>query len=95
MCFFILPGRSNKFVHPRPALVTAITTAQLWKNGVATVLSANGSNGIAQGVYVKSGDVYVSEAGFMNGPVRLWKNNIPTLLTTGSNFNSVSSVIVK
>jgi hypothetical protein len=69
--------------------------AQVWKNGVATVLSASGSNGIAQGVYVKNGDVYVSEAGFMNGPVRIWKNNIPTLLTTGSNFNSVSSVIVR
>lgn len=69
--------------------------AQLWKNGVATQLSIGGSNGIAQGVFVKNGDVYVSEAGFMNGPVRIWKNNIPTLLTTGSNFNSVSSVIVK
>ncbi len=69
--------------------------AQLWKNGVATVLSANGSNGIAQGVFVKNGDVYVSEAGFMNGPIRIWKNNIPTLLTTGNNFNSVGSVIVR
>ena len=69
--------------------------AQLWKNGVATVLSVSGSNGIAQSVYVKNGDVYVSEFGFISGPVRLWKNNIPTLLTTGANFNSVSSVIVK
>ena len=69
--------------------------AQLWKNGVATVLSASGSNGIAQSVYVKNGDVYVSELGFLSGPVRLWKNNIPTLLTTGANFNAVSSVIVK
>ena len=69
--------------------------AQVWKNGVATVLSASGSNGIAQSVYVKNGDVYVSEAGFISGPVRLWKNNLPTLLTTGSNFNAVSSVIVR
>lgn len=69
--------------------------AQMWKNGVATVLSASGSNGIAHGVYVKDTDVYVSEAGFINGPVRLWKNNIPTLLTTGSNYNSVNSVIVR
>ncbi|MEO7483512.1 MAG: hypothetical protein ABIT81_07105 [Ferruginibacter sp.] len=69
--------------------------AQLWKNGVATVLSASGSNGIAQSVYIKNGDVYVSEAGFLNGPVRLWKNNIPNLLTTGNNFNSVGSVLVR
>ena len=69
--------------------------AQVWKNGVATVLSASGSNGIAQSVYVKNADVYVSEAGFMSGPVRLWKNNLPTLLTTGANFNSVNSVIVR
>ncbi|MFN8249585.1 MAG: hypothetical protein U0T68_11590, partial [Ferruginibacter sp.] len=69
--------------------------AQLWKNGVATILSIGGSNGIAQGVFVKNGDVYVSEAGFMSGPIRIWKNNIPSLLTTGSNFNSVSNVIVK
>ncbi|MEO6406998.1 MAG: hypothetical protein ABIY51_07520 [Ferruginibacter sp.] len=69
--------------------------AQLWKNGVATILSVSGSNGIAQSVYVKNADVYVAEAGFINGPVRLWKNNIPTLLTTGSNFNSVGSVIVR
>lgn len=69
--------------------------AQLWKNGVATVLSANGSNGIAHGVFVKNGDVYVSEAGFMSGPVRIWKNGLPTLLTSGLNFNSVANVIVK
>ncbi|MEO6488375.1 MAG: hypothetical protein ABIO04_00425 [Ferruginibacter sp.] len=69
--------------------------AQWWKNGIATALSASGSNGIAQSVFVKNGDVYVSEVGFLNGPVRLWKNNIPTLLTSGSNFNSVSTVIVK
>ncbi len=69
--------------------------AQVWKNGVATVLSANGGNGIAHSVYVKNGDVYVSEAGFINGPVRLWKNNLPTLLTSGNNFNAVSSVIVR
>ena len=69
--------------------------AQVWKNGIATVLSANGSNGIAQSVYVKNTDVYVSEAGFLSGPVRSWKNNIPTLLTSGNNFNSVNSVIVR
>ena len=69
--------------------------AQLWKNGVATVLSASGSNGIAQSVFVKNGDVYVTEAGLMGGPVRIWKNNIPTPLTTGANFNSVSTVIVR
>ena len=67
----------------------------MWKNGVANVLSVSGNNGIAQGVYVKNGDVYVSEVGFISGPLRLWKNNIPTLLTTGSNFNSVNSVIVR
>ena len=69
--------------------------AQLWKNGVATPLSVNGSNGIAHGVFVNNGNVYVAEAGFMSGPIRVWKNNIPTLLTTGNNFNSVRSVIVK
>ena len=69
--------------------------AQLWKNGVATVLSASGSNGIAQSVYVKNGDVYVAETGFLSGPVRLWKNSIPTLLTTGANFNSACTVLVR
>lgn len=69
--------------------------AQLWKNGVATVLSANGSNGIAQSVYVRNGDVYVTESGLMGGPVRVWKNNIPTLLTSGSNFNGSCTVIVR
>jgi hypothetical protein len=69
--------------------------AQLWKNGVATILSNNGSNGIAKSVVVKNGDTYVSEMGFLTGPIRLWKNNLPTLLTTGSNFNGVSRVIVR
>lgn len=69
--------------------------AQLWKNGVATVLSVSGGNGIAQSVYVKNSDVYVAEGAFPSGPARLWKNNVPTNLTTGVNFNSVQRVIVK
>lgn len=68
---------------------------QVWKNGVVNVLSASGSSGIGQSIFVKNGDVYVGEVGLMNSPVRLWKNNIPTLITSGNYNNSVRTVIVK
>ena len=69
--------------------------AQLWKNGVATVLSVNNGNGIAHSVFVKNNDVYVTEGAFLSGPTRLWKNNVPTVITTGATFNTIENVVVK
>jgi hypothetical protein len=86
---------SDIYVCGRRALTGAGEKAMLWKNGVATTLTPAGSNGIAKNVFVKNGDVYVTEVSFLSGPLRLYKNNIPTLLTTGANFNGVGPVIVQ
>ena len=83
------------YVCGRKSITGSGEKAQLWKNGVVTVLSVNNGNGIAQSVFVKNTDVYVTEGAFPSGPTRLWKNNVPTILTTGAAFSSVQTVIVK
>jgi hypothetical protein len=55
----------------------------VWKNGVATKLSNNGSSYVF-GLFVAGTDVYI--AGRENGNAVYWKNGVKTVLSTQSSF---------
>ncbi|MFT3912073.1 MAG: hypothetical protein QM737_21790 [Ferruginibacter sp.] len=83
---------------------TGFDIAMIWKNGVATSLSADGDDAYAESVFVSGNDVYVSGEKFINGratgsyyPIpMLWKNGIevPISNSTDTVWGSASSVCV-
>jgi len=69
--------------------------ASLWKNGIRTALTTEGSN--ATSVFVNGNDVYVagSEAYQNSSKAKYWKNGISVDLTDGTNYASANSIFVK
>lgn len=73
--------------------------AQFWKNGVLTVLSAPNVNSVARTIFVKNGDVYITENDFnLSNPDaigRIWKNSLPSNISSGPYGSTAIDVFVQ
>lgn len=70
--------------------------AKLWKNGVAINLTNGDRNAEARSVYVSGSDVYVAgaeEDGNGKMVAKLWKNGVPTIVSTSGVFTAIANSV--
>jgi len=72
--FSVFVSGSDKYVAGYQYTGPISSIAILWKNGVATALSAPSSNGVSYEVHVDGSGVYV--AGEVDNVAKLWKNGV-------------------
>jgi hypothetical protein len=80
------------------SLSSNLTLAKVWKNGIATNLTSDSTNTIANSIFVSGIDVYVAGAQMNTAGIyvaKVWKNGIATSLSDGIVNTYATSVAIK